>query len=63
MTRNVVGCLKRPRGTNRSPAVSGEEAEVLRATTEHAVCVHEHTDGPELRQRIRVPMEDKRADA
>jgi predicted small metal-binding protein len=33
--------------------ISGEEDEVMNAAAQHAVAVHSHTDGPELRQQIR----------
>ncbi|MET7305729.1 MULTISPECIES: DUF1059 domain-containing protein [unclassified Streptomyces] len=63
MARKVVDCRKYPSVTNCSLTISGEEEEVLRAATEHAVSVHEHTDSPELRQQIRASMEDEKVNA
>ena len=39
--------------------IAGEEDEVLRAATEHAVSVHGHKDTPELRQQIRGLLKDE----
>lgn len=52
--RKVVDCRDFPSETNCSLAISGEEEEVVRAATEHAVSVHGHTDSPELRDQIRA---------
>ncbi|WNI22816.1 DUF1059 domain-containing protein [Streptomyces sp. ITFR-16] len=61
MTRKVADCRKYPSVSNCSLTISGEEDEVLRAAAEHAVSVHEHTDGPELREQIRATLEDEKA--
>lgn len=60
MTRKIADCRKYPSETNCSLAISGEEDEVVRAASEHAVSVHGHEDGPELRSRIRTMLEDER---
>jgi hypothetical protein len=48
-----------PRRTQRvgcSLTISGEEDEVLRAATAHAIDVHGHTDGEELRAGLRAAL-------
>ncbi|WP_329570076.1 DUF1059 domain-containing protein [Kitasatospora sp. NBC_01266] len=57
--RKVVDCRDFPSETNCSLAISGEEEEVVRAATEHAVSVHGHTDSPELRDQIRAGLKDE----
>ncbi|ROQ66473.1 uncharacterized protein DUF1059 [Streptomyces sp. 840.1] len=61
MTRKIADCRKYPSESNCSLTISGEEDEVVRAATEHAVSVHEHADGPELREQVRAMLEDERA--
>ncbi|BDH12780.1 hypothetical protein HOK021_39590 [Streptomyces hygroscopicus] len=39
--------------------IAGEEEEVVRAASEHAVSVHGHTDSPELREQIRASEKDE----
>ncbi|MFJ9678451.1 DUF1059 domain-containing protein [Streptomyces sp. NPDC101194] len=63
MTRKVADCRKYPSVSNCSLTISGEEEEVVRAAAEHAVSVHEHTDGPELRVQIRASLDDEKVDA
>ncbi|NWF29647.1 DUF1059 domain-containing protein [Streptomyces sp. PKU-EA00015] len=63
MTRKVVDCRKSPSVSGCTLTISGEEDEVIRAAAEHAVSVHEHTDGPELRQMIRESLEDEKVPA
>ncbi|MFG2624030.1 DUF1059 domain-containing protein [Streptomyces sp. NPDC048473] len=60
MTRKVADCRKYPSVTDCSLTISGEEEEVVRAAAEHAVSVHEHTDGPELREQIRASLDDEK---
>jgi hypothetical protein len=43
--------------------ISGTEAEVLDAATQHAVASHGHDDTPELRERLRGMLEDELARA
>ncbi|MGW2278757.1 DUF1059 domain-containing protein [Streptomyces sp. NPDC001770] len=61
MTRKVADCRKYPSVSGCSLTISGEENEVVRAAAEHAVSVHEHTDGPELREQIRASLDDENA--
>lgn len=34
---------------------------MVRAASEHAVSVHQHTDSPELREQVRAELEDEPA--
>ncbi|MEU3353457.1 DUF1059 domain-containing protein [Streptomyces sp. NPDC037389] len=61
MTRKVADCRKAPSESNCTLTIAGEEEEVLRAATEHAVSVHQHEDTPELREMIRGILEDETA--
>ncbi|MEU2025901.1 DUF1059 domain-containing protein [Streptomyces sp. NPDC016469] len=61
MTRKIADCRKYPSETNCSLTIAGEEEEVVRAASEHAVSVHQHTDGPELREQVRATLEDEPA--
>jgi predicted small metal-binding protein len=40
--------------------IAGEEDEVLRAATLHAVDAHGHKDTPELRKELRSSLKDAR---
>ncbi|MGW3471544.1 DUF1059 domain-containing protein [Saccharopolyspora sp. NPDC000995] len=61
MARKVADCRKYPSEVNCSLTITGEEEEVLRAATEHAVSVHQHEDTPELRDQIRELLVDEQA--
>lgn len=63
MTRKVVDCRNSPSVMNCSLAISGEEEEVVRAATEHAVSVHGHEDNAELRQMVRESLQDEKVSA
>lgn len=56
--RKITDCREFPSETNCTLAISGEEEEVVRAASEHAVSVHGHTDSPELRKMIRDSLKD-----
>lgn len=60
MTRKVADCRKFPSETNCTLTIAGEEDEVVRAASEHAVSVHKHQDGPELREQVRQSLEDEK---
>ncbi|MFJ8072771.1 DUF1059 domain-containing protein [Streptomyces sp. NPDC096176] len=60
MTRKVVDCRDTPSVSGCTLTISGEEDEVVRAAAEHAVSIHGHTDGPELRQMIRESLKDEK---
>jgi predicted small metal-binding protein len=61
--RKVLDCRQMPSDSNCSLTISGEEDEVLRAGAEHAVSVHGHTDGPELREGLRAGLTNELAAA
>ncbi|MGW5678909.1 DUF1059 domain-containing protein [Streptomyces sp. NPDC003860] len=63
MTRKVADCRKFPSEVNCTLTISGEEGEVLRAATAHAVAVHGHTDSPEFREQLRGLLEDEKVPA
>lgn len=60
MTRKVADCRNHPSVSGCTLTISGEEEEVVRAAAEHAVSVHGHTDGPELRKMVRESLDDEK---
>ncbi|GHG65213.1 DUF1059 domain-containing protein [Streptomyces griseocarneus] len=60
MTRKVADCRRFPSESNCTLRIAGEEEEVVRAATEHAVSVHRHEDSPELRKQIKEFLEDEK---
>ncbi|MEV0000032.1 DUF1059 domain-containing protein [Streptomyces sp. NPDC048370] len=63
MTRKVADCRKEPSVMNCTLTIIGEEEEVVRAATEHAISVHGHEDSPELRAMVRESLEDEKVAA
>lgn len=63
MTRKVADCRKEPSVMGCTLTIIGEEEEVVRAATEHAISVHGHTDSPELRKMVRESLEDEKVAA
>ena len=59
MARKVADCRRFPSEMDCSLTISGEEEEVVRAASEHAVSVHGHEDTPELREQVRSMLEDE----
>ncbi|MER0478778.1 DUF1059 domain-containing protein [Streptomyces sp. Edi2] len=57
--RKKIDCRDQPSEMNCTLVIAGEEEEVLRAASEHAVSVHGHQDSPELREQIRAAMKDE----
>ncbi|MFG2207922.1 DUF1059 domain-containing protein [Streptomyces sp. NPDC048638] len=57
--RRMVDCRDHPSERNCTLVIAGEEEEVVRAASEHAVSVHGHADGPELREQIRSALKDE----
>ncbi|CAG7622298.1 DUF1059 domain-containing protein [Actinacidiphila bryophytorum] len=57
--RKVADCRQFPSESNCTLTISGEEEEVVRAATEHAVSVHGHSDSPELREQVRSTLTDE----
>jgi len=58
MPRKMLDCREVPSESNCSLTLTGEEAEVLEAGVAHAVAVHGHTDGDELRAGLRESLRD-----
>lgn len=56
MGRVVADCRDFPSESGCTLTISGEEDEVLDAATQHAVAVHQHEAGPELRDAIRSTL-------
>ncbi|WP_211176679.1 DUF1059 domain-containing protein [Pseudonocardia acidicola] len=52
----TIDCRTMPSETGCTLTISGEEEEVLRAAAAHAVDVHGHTDGEELRSGLRQAL-------
>lgn len=57
--RKVADCREFPSESNCTLTISGEEEEVVRAASEHAVSVHGHSDSPELREQVRSTLKDE----
>ncbi len=61
MSRKVADCREFPSESKCTLTIAGEEEEVLRAGSEHAVSVHGHQNTPELREQIRSMLKDEAA--
>ncbi len=61
MARKTVDCRDFPSTVNCTLTISGEEEEVVRAATLHAVDLHGHSDTPDFRQQIRKSLKDEPA--
>ena len=56
--RKMLDCREVPSDSRCTLALTGEEDEVLDAGAAHAVTVHGHTDGEELRDGLRAALRD-----
>ena len=54
--RMVADCRSMPSESGCTLTITGEEAEVLEAATQHAIAHHGHTDGDELRSAIKASL-------
>ena len=61
MSRMMADCRRFPSDSDCSLVIIGEEDEVVRAGTEHAISVHGHEDTPELREQLRGLLEPAEA--
>ncbi len=61
MSRKVADCREFPSESKCTLTIAGEEQEVLRAASEHAVSVHGHQNTSELREQIRSMLKDEAA--
>jgi predicted small metal-binding protein len=59
MARKVADCREMPSESGCTLTIAGEEEEVVRAASEHAVSVHGHEDTPELREQVRGFLKDE----
>lgn len=59
MARKIADCREMPSESGCTLTIAGEEDEVLRAATAHAIDVHGHADGPDLRDGIRSILKDE----
>lgn len=59
MSRKMIDCRDHPSDKPCSITIAGEEEEVVRAATEHAISVHGEQDTPELRAMIRQSLKDE----
>ena len=59
MARKVADCRAFPNEVGCTLTISGEEEEVVRAASEHAVSSHGHEDTPQLREEIRAMLKDE----
>jgi hypothetical protein len=61
MTRKTIDCRTVPNDVGCTLAISGEPGELLAAAAQHAVTVHGHADGPELREQLSSLLVDEPA--
>jgi hypothetical protein len=61
MARKIADCRDLPSVSQCTLTIAGEEDEVVRAATLHAVDVHGHKDTPEFRKQVRGSLKDERA--
>jgi len=59
MGRKVADCRDYPSEMNCTLTISGEEDEVVKAATQHAVSVHGHEDTSEVRTWLRENLKDE----
>ena len=59
MARKIADCRDYPSVSGCSLTLAGEEEEVVKAASEHAVSSHGHKDSPELREQIRRSLKDE----
>jgi predicted small metal-binding protein len=59
MARKVADCRDMPSEVGCTLTISGEEEEVVAAAAQHAVAVHGHTDGSELREQVRSMLKEE----
>jgi hypothetical protein len=60
MARKIMDCREMPSQTKCTLSIAGEEDEVVRAATLHAVDVHGHKDSPEFRTEVRRSLKNER---
>ncbi|MCU1488613.1 MAG: hypothetical protein JWM85_18 [Acidimicrobiaceae bacterium] len=58
MARMTIDCRDFPNEVGCTLSISGEQEEVLRAASQHAVDVHGHAASPELEDGLRTLMKE-----
>ncbi|AKU92291.1 DUF1059 domain-containing protein [Vulgatibacter incomptus] len=53
MARKMIDCRDQKSVSGCTLTMMGEEEELLKAATQHAIQVHGHRDSPELRKMLR----------
>jgi predicted small metal-binding protein len=62
MTRKHIDCRAYPSASHCTVALSADsEDELVEAAAQHAVAVHGHQDGPELRAQLRSMIQEGEA--
>lgn len=59
--RKMADCRRFESESDCTLTIIGEEDEVVQTAAQHAVSVHGHADGPELREQIRGMLEEESA--
>jgi hypothetical protein len=59
MARKVADCREMPSESGCTLTISGDEEEVVRAASAHAISVHGHEDTPELREMVRANLKEE----
>ena len=59
MARKIADCREFPSESGCTLTIAGDEEEVVRAASMHAIDVHGHEDTPELRDQIRGILKDE----
>jgi predicted small metal-binding protein len=59
--RMMADCRRFPSESNCSLVIIGDEDEVVRAASEHAMSVHGHENTPDMQQQIREFLEPAEA--
>ena len=60
MARKMMDCRETPSASNCSLTIAGEEDEVLKAATQHAVTVHGERDTPQFRDELKKHLKPAR---
>jgi hypothetical protein len=60
MARKIADCRNFPGVAKCTLTIAGEEEEVVRAATLHAVDFHGHKDSPDLQGQIRGSLKEER---
>jgi hypothetical protein len=56
MARSIIDCRSTANTVGCTLTLIGEPEEVVDAAAQHAVAVHGHTDGPELRAMLHAAL-------